>query len=264
MTPRTSLTFVLALVVTAAPLAAQTVATKDPQAVAVAQQSISAMGGTTFPIQDCVVSGTLQYVTPKGTVTLPIVIKSKGTTQVRTEVQWPQGTRVRILNGGQGAILKSDGTVVWLLTNNTIAERASHIPVLSLLADAGSTSMEVLNSGTGAVSGRPTNIISISYVPTSDSKWAKFYRSTTLTLFHIDTTSGTIAKTEYLSFAENDTNLSQKVETYFSDYRNTSGVLVPYQQTTYTDGTLSSTLTFSSVAFNVGISDSEFTLPQRR
>ena len=66
---------------------------------------------------------------------------------------------------------------------------------------------------------------------------------------------------EYFLFAENDPNDRTKVETYFSDFRSVNGAWVPFHQTTYEDGKVAEDLVLASVAFNVGVSDTEFALP---
>ncbi len=45
---------------------------------------------------------------------------------------------------------------------------------------------------------------------------------------------------------------------YFSDYRDTNGILFPFKMTTTTDKDTSSEMTYSEVKFNEGVSDAEF------
>src|SRR5262249_23665836 len=75
---------------------------KDPQATQIAQQSLAAMGSAqALLLQDSVAIGQAQIFKPDGSSTVfPITKKSKGTTMVRTELQKPEGTQVRIANNG--------------------------------------------------------------------------------------------------------------------------------------------------------------------
>jgi hypothetical protein len=243
----------------------QTTATlqRDAQAVALLQQSLTAMGGAqALLFKDSLAMGLVQTFSPDGTsVSLPIVKKSKGTKMLRSEVQRPEGTRIRIVNNGVGAIQNPVGTVRSLSSNNTVAERVEHIPALSLLSDWQSSSIEVRYVRSDTLNGLPVQVIALSFIPTADPQWVQFYRSTTQNLFYIDQATALVSKIEYKNFADNDSNFSEKIEVFYTDYRPVSGVLVPFTQTTYADGRLQSTLTLTSVAFNAGLPDSEFTVP---
>jgi hypothetical protein len=242
---------------------ASTTLQRDAQAVALVQQSLAAMGGTqALAFADSLAAGTALSFKPDGSsVTLSIVKKSKGTKMIRTEVQRPEGTRLRIVNGGTGAIQNPDGTIRRLFSNNTVAERIEHIPALSILSEWQSSNVEVRYVGTDTVNGSPVQMVAISLIPTSDPQWVRFYRSTTQTLFYIDQATNLVSKIQYQNFAENDSNVSEKVEIFFTDYRVASGVQVPFTQSTYADGRLRSTLTLTSVAFNMGLTEAEFAIP---
>lgn len=236
---------------------------RDAQAISLLQQCLAAMGGAqALLLQDSVAIGQAQTFLPDGsTVTLPIVKKSKGTKMVRTELQRPEGTRIRIVNGGEGGIRNPDGTIRKLFSNNTVTERIEHIPALSILSEWQSSKIELHYVGADALNGNPVQVVSVSFVPTSDPQWADFYRSMTQTLFYIDQATGFVSKIQYQNFAEGDSNVSEKVEVFFSDYRSVSGIQFPFKQASYADGHLRSTLTFSTVTFNTGLTDAEFAVP---
>src|SRR2546426_2905464 len=85
---------------------------RDPQALAILQQSLAAMGGAqALALQDSQATGTVKIYSPGGPISLPVVVKSKGTKLVRHEVQTQSGTRIRILNQGRGAFQAPDGHV---------------------------------------------------------------------------------------------------------------------------------------------------------
>src|SRR5260370_8576032 len=112
--------------------------TQDPQAVAVAQAAFAAMGGAQAiaGYQDSQATG-IVTLSPGGNppVSYPITMKSKGLRETRVELQMPKGTNVRIVNQSQGAILRPDGSVKKLYSNNTFYEHIDHVPLLSVLAE---------------------------------------------------------------------------------------------------------------------------------
>ncbi len=235
---------------------------KDAQGLAIAQQAITAMSGPQLlaGLQDSVSTGTLTLAGPSAK-SIPIVLKTQGTRKVRSELQAAEGTRVRILNDGRAAALRPDGSVKWLSIENTLAGRVSHIPALSLLAEVADANVGVEYVGPGAVNRQPVAVVGLSFTPYSDAKQAADFLELTRCLFFVDTGSGTIAKIEYTHYAEGHRRTKWKEEVFLSDYRSVGGVLVPFKQITLMDGKLESALEFSSVQFNVGLSETEFALP---
>jgi hypothetical protein len=238
---------------------------RDPQAIALAQQSLGAMGGSqALSLGDSLATGQVQSFRPDGTsATFPIVEKSLGTTMIRTEFQRPEGTRIRIVNGGIGAVQMPDGTIRSLVTNNTVMERIEYIPALSFLCEFQNPSIEIQYAGTDTVSGRTADVVRLSYVPTSDANTADAWRLMTRTFVYIDQATKFVSKIQYQNFAENDTNLATKVEVVYSDYRSISGVMVPFTESTFADGQIESTLYLKSVRFNNGLLDAQFALPTK-
>lgn len=259
----------LSLLLLAIPVHAQTplsAPVRDTQAIAMIQQSLQAMGGTqsVTTLQDSRATGTVSYLTAGGTVSAPVVIECKGTRMVRWGVQTPNGDRVRILNHGQAVMQLPNGKVRRLSASNTLAERVSHIPVLSLLSEWSNPSVELHYLGPAMVSGHPAVEVSMAYASGSIPAEVERTRKLTQTFFYFDQAAGTLSKMEYQNFAEGDDRFSQKVEVLFSDYKMVTGVAVPFRQDEYDDGRLAFSLVLSSVAFNVGIADSDFDLPSAR
>ncbi len=237
--------------------------TKDPQAVAVAEKALAAMGGVQalLSYQDSQATGTLTLYGGSAPVAYPITLKCKGTQKTRVEVQKSDGTNVRIMNQGQAVVEKSDGTVVKLVTNNTLAERVNHIPLLSILGEYQGGSIQVQYLGVTRINGQNTDIIGISLVPTTDPVQGPIYASMTQTLFFVDQQTSLIDKVQYTNYAENNLSSTQTVEVYFNNYQLANGILVPFHQTIYEDGAIDSDIALSSVTFNVGLTDAEFALP---
>jgi outer membrane lipoprotein-sorting protein len=206
-----------------------------------------------------------------GTMTLsdgtsyPITIKTKGTQETRVELQKSKGPAVRIVNQGTGVIERPNGSVLWLQTNNTLAEYVHHIPLLSILSDyQNAASIQLVYQGVTQVNGQNTDAIAVSFVPTTDPVQGPIYASMTQTTFYVDQATGLVDKIQYTNFSENDTTSTQSIEIYFSNYQVISGISAPFTQTVYIGGSLDSTVVLTSISFNVGLPDSDFTLPPGR
>jgi len=257
------LCLVLAIPVLAQQATTQQTAPKDTAALAVAQWAIAALGGgAALNTSDSQVLGTLSLQSPNGMLPTPVVYMTKGTRQIRVELQKPSGTTVRIVSNGDGVIVRPGGAVQHLLMNNTIAERVSHIPALSLLAENADPMVKIDSLAYSTVAGSATKDVVLSRIPNMSSPDAPVYEQMMRHVFHIDAQSGLLLKMDYANCAENDPSACSKVEVLFMDYRNVSGIMVPFHQQTYMDDHLTSDLVLSSVKFNVGLSDSLFAIPQ--
>jgi len=249
------------------PLTSQSAAAtpqRDPQALGVAQAALAAMGQAQalLTYRDSVATGTLT-VSRTNLVNAPIVFKTKGTKMVRVELRKPEGTNIRILNQGRAVLQRAGSTALQtLLTNNTMAERVSHLPLFSLLAEWQDASINVQLVGTSQVNGQPATVVALSVLPVKDSATAQLISLTDRTLFFIDQASYAVTKIQYSIHPENDPNSDQTLEIYFGAYRLVNGIAVPFHQTTYIDGNLESELVLTSISFNVGLPDSEFAIPQ--
>ena len=257
--------FVLVLVASVldAPAAGQQYTlTVQPQAQTVAQASFMAMGGALpIPYQDSLATGTVTIYTSGTPVSYPITMKSKTLLETRSEVQMSNGTSVRIVNNGMGAIISPDGSVRHLYSNNTFCEHVDHIPVVSLLSEFANGNVNLLYQGTAQVQGQSEDVIEIDFVPDLSLASGSLMASMSRTLFFVNQTTRLVDKTQRSTFYEGDQDDTVNEEVYFTDYRPVNGLLVPFHQQVFIDGQLDADLTLSTAAINVGLPDSDFVLP---
>jgi hypothetical protein len=240
--------------------------TQDPQAVAVAQAAFTAMGGAQAiaGYQDSLASGTVTISTGGNPVSYPITVKSKGLRETRVELQMSKGTNVRIVNQGQGAILRPDGSVKTLYSNNTFYEHVDHVPILSVLAEYANGNVNLIYKDTAQVQGQSEDVIEVDFVPNLDPVQGPLFASMSRTLYFVNHVTGLVDKTQGAPFYEGDMTNTFTEEVYLTDYRSVNGLLVPFRQTVFIDGKLDSDITFTSVTLNVGLLDSDFAIPQAR
>jgi len=232
--------------------------TKDPTAVALAQKTLAAMG-LPQSYQDSVADGTLTMSDSQKT--LSVRLKSKNLTEYRHDITATEGTFSYVLNGLDACILRADGSKVQGAFQNSRGRGAEHIPALSLLARYQDSNVQVQYAGTFTVNGKPADVIAVSYSPPGDPDRQLSY-AVSQRLYFIDRDAGLVAKVQFNQYGENNPDPQEPVETeiYFSDYRSVSGLMVPFRQVTYLDGTEHSTLVLTSVAINTGLADADFAL----
>jgi hypothetical protein len=231
-------------------------ATKDPQAVAIVQGTVAAMGGVQalLQYQDSLCSGTITLKFGSNLATYPITFKSKGLQQTRVETQLPKGTLIRIANQGQGVIVRPDGSIKALWANNTISERVNHLPLFSILAEYSNDNISLSYKGVAAIQGQSDDMVEVEILSNNQDPIQ--------TVFFINQSNGLVDKIQSISFNEGDSKAAVNEELYLSDYRLVSGIQVPFIQILFVDGKAHSQVDLTSAAFNVGLLDSEFALPK--
>lgn len=238
---------------------------RDTQALAILPQLLAANGATVLAsVSDTEATATADYFVSGNPATASVIIKSKGTSMVRWEIQLPGGTQVRVLNRGRAALQLPSGKVRKLSATNTVAERVNHLPALTVLSEWTDPSRSLSYVGTASVNGQPAIAISMRFSSASSPIAAGLTRNSTPITFYFDQATDQLVKMDFQNFAEGDDRFVQKVEVFFSDYRSINGVPIPFKQDRYEDSRLALSLTLNSIAFNVGLSDSEFALPVGR
>ena len=227
--------------------------TKDPQAIALAQKTLAAMSGAQAiaMVADSRASGSFTIAADAASP-YPITLETQGTQKMRTTLTRPSGNVIRVLNGGVAAVIHADGSVRKLDANNTMAERIDHIPLLSLISEYQNANIEI-------VPGPAPNTFAVTLIPTA--ALADYYRGLTKTIFTVDPNSGLITSTQLTAHGEGSMKDTYQVQIVYANYQAVNGVMVPFHQTTYENGTMTSDLVINSIAFNVGVPDSDFTLP---
>lgn len=237
-------------------------APKDPQALSIALRSLAVMGsGNLAPNQCAQATGTLT-LHGNDDIVFPVVLKSLGTQLLRMELTTNKGLRLFIANTGHGIILQPDGTVRELVDDNMIVQRVNHVPALSLLAEVTQTGVAVEYVGNSQVDGSTVDIVAISLYSGSSVSDAQALQARTREQYYIDSKTGLVNRIDRVNYAENNPNQTQNLETHFSDYRQVSGVMVPFQQSTLADGKPYLDLVLTLVAFDCTFQAADFSLSQ--
>jgi len=191
----------------------------------------------------------------------PITLKTKGTSEARTEVQLSDGVNTLIVNQGQ-AVVEHGGQLRKLLANNMVGWQPRHLPALSLLSRYNDANASVEHLESESVSGSAADVVAISFSPSSDPVLLKHFQRMSRTTFAVDQGSGLVTRVKYPVFLENSPRDQREVQILYSDYRAVQGIMVPFHQTRYVDGKIREELQLQSIEFNVGLQDSEFALPE--
>jgi len=265
-TPRPALVLLLYVLIPTCLLAQQTPSTavstsstpvRDPQAVALVQQSLTAMGGTAVgAILNAQVQGTL---TPTASSDVPsgnftwLDDFSGASFEFRDEVDTTDAVRVEVSGHGSPAVQQGT-TINPLRSHVTYTALPYHLPAVLLSREMANGKYSIHMAGPVTVEARPA----LQVIINSDAGTLDKYLSEQH--WDFDAASGLPLRIEYRlpNVYYSDQWVQAAVE--FSNYKVVSGLAVPFQVTFFEDSKAVAAATISSVTFNVGTSSSQFDL----
>lgn len=234
--------------------AAQQPPQRDPQAVAILQQALAAMGGS-VP-KDSVATGTVILVAGSTTENGTIRILTRGWDQSAEQLQMPSGNRTVVYSRGFGN--EVHGATATSLQLELVATSQSPVFPLAILAGALSNSDVALQYlGLEALGGSSAHHIRFWNTFASNPKLQPFAEFTAKELW-IDAATGLPRKLFYYRRAARGAAPRIPLEVFYADYRNVGGVLYPFLIKKSLNGTPWITITLGSVVFNAGLTDADF------
>lgn len=228
---------------------------KSPQASALLQQSLSAMGDLNMlrKVRDFVANGTITYNWGGKQVSGKAVIRGRGIDQFRLDASLPKGTRSWFVSHGAGELKEVDGTVSSIPYQNAISMSALIFPAMKIataLEDPGAT---VSDEGTVQVGGQ--QFFEVCVEPNLAS--SRLNQSASARYF-IDPHSFEIVGVH--DYTHPKENVFQNIPhaMYYSDFRVVDGIAVPFSvtETMYVNRVWS--LQLDHIQFNAGLTDADF------
>jgi len=225
--------------------------TRDPQAVTLLGECAATMGASL--IQDTYAQGSLISAKDPN-ATGAIISQSKGV-NIRNDIADPGGTSTYVVNGGS-ASSTVNGTKTKLPYQAGAYSRPDYVPALACVIDLARPYMSVSYVGVEQVNGRPAYHIQFNATLPNDPDG----NEKLISEFHVflDQQTLLVVKTQSWVFAPDNLTNRSTWETYYDNYRNVNGVLLPFHVTNYLAEIKAEEITFISVQINVGVSDSQF------
>lgn len=238
------------------------VVSSDAQAVAVLGNAMNAVGGLSIlaGLEDFTASGNITYFWAGQQVQGTVTLRGKGLDEFRMDADLPSGTRSWAVDHGIGMLSDTDGTVTPIPGHNAVNLGALTFPYLWLAGAAGNPQTTVSTLGTTQVNGTSAIEIRVQrHYATSYDPTGAIAQLTTRDFF-VDPTTFLILKTEIMTHPAKTFSLSLPEDLYFSNYQRVSGVLVPFSIEETINGQEIWTVQISSVQFNSGLSDADFSV----
>jgi hypothetical protein len=241
-----------------------TAASRDPQATAILQRSLSALVGS-GTVTDVTLTGTGTYIIGSDNQTGTTTLKATAVGQSRVDLSTSTGQRSEVRDTSvappTGGWLALDGSIHPFAEHNLMTEPAWFFPAF-VLADVLSNSTYSIS----AVDQQSTNGSSVYHmtvflqvtIPGDTSNWIQ--RLSRMDLY-LDSTSLLPTAIALNVHPDNNASLDIPEEFTFSNYQIFQGAQVPFHIQRYRNHTLLLDVQVSTITFNSGLTSSAFTLP---
>lgn len=227
-------------------------AQSDPQALAFAAQSITALTGGT-QVNDVTLTGnatmTIGSNVGSGTATL----SAKGRYESRVDLSLDSGHRTEIRNSTSGPLAEwtgSDGNSHLFAQQNCLTDAVWFYPTFSSLASANDPNQTLSYVGLETLNG--------SSVQHLHSVWSG--QQLTSMDFYLDATTFLPVATNFNAHPDTDSITNIAVQILFSSFGNQNGVQIPYHIQEIFNGNLLLDFTATTATVNSGLQDSLFAI----
>jgi hypothetical protein len=236
---------------------------RDAQALTILSQVVNAAGGLQVlsAIQDFTASGTVIYNWADSPVQGNVTLKGRGLGQFRLDSALPDGTRTWLVNSGTATQKSADGTISPLPFPFTFKPSAAFLPLALLVAALQDNSWNISYVGIVTTEGKEFQDIRLQKVFAGESDPSGFKSRATQTDFLIDPTTYLITGVQDRAYRNDGDPGESPHEMKFANYQRVNGIAVPFSITELISGQQTVAVQLTQVAFNSGLTDSDFMLP---
>ena len=230
----------------------------DPQALALAAQSVAAMtSGTT--ISDITLSGTVVRTVGSDQQSGTATLLAKGFGESRVDLNLSAGNRSEIhnVNGNpnEGNWIGPDGSVNAIALHNCFTDASWFFPALGTLGAGGGNPNVVLSYIGLENLGQFTlqHVHAYTYDPNLPAA-----QQLSAIDFYLDQQTLLPQVVTFNEHPDSDQTIDIAVQIVFSDYRNSNGAAIPFHIQRFVNNNLMLDIQLASATLNSGISDSQF------
>jgi hypothetical protein len=235
---------------------------RDPQAIAILNQCLGAVGGAsaTASIQDFTGSGSITYFWAGQQVSGPATVKGRGTGEFRLDATLSAGTRSWAVSPMDGSIKDTDGTVTPIPAIQSRNLGALSLPQLKVAMALNNSAFSIRYGGLTDVDGHKVYLVQLQQVFSTAYDPNGFLGHLTAMDVLLDATSYQIVLIRDIVNPPNHPTEDVVHEIEFSDYRLTAGFFAPFSITESVNGQRTWALQITAISLNTGLTDADFKL----
>lgn len=234
--------------------------TRDPQAVAILNQSLQAAGGSQAlaAIQDFTASGSITFYWAGQKVSGSVTIKGRGLAQYRMDASVDGGVESLVVNGNNGSVKNIDGSTRTFSPDELVYFASPSFPSTQVMAALQNTSTSISFVGEVTHDGRQVDDVRVQKVYSKADDPLGFRAKLATRDFFIDPATFQVVSSQDSAHPIHILSALCPHEMQFSDYRTVNGVLVPFAITETVCGQTTDRINLSQIVFNTGLTDSDF------
>lgn len=236
-----------------------TFAQQDPQAVTILSQCVTAAGGTSAiaSVSDFVGTGTATLYL-NNQITAPATIKARGAQQFRVDATLPNGTRSWAVSYGSGTLLNADGSRSKIPYYNGINVGIESWALPDIVAVVNNPNATITNLG--VVQNEAGSVYQIHTVQPDPNNPDPVLANIQSVDYLIDPNTFMLLGTLNSTYNAGDLSQSYQRVVLFSNFNAQGAVTVPFNVAEMVGGQNTWSIQLTSVAFNVGLTDADFSL----
>jgi hypothetical protein len=230
---------------------------KDAQAVKILGACVDAAGGipTIIAIQDFAATGNATYYWAKQSVAASVALKGRGVSQFRVDAILDSGTRSWSASNGMGTLVDVDGTRRAIPFYNAVNVGVLSWRLPNIMAALTDPTMTV--SYVGLVQSNNGQAYQIHVQQTDASNPDPVLANIKAVDYFVDPKTYLLLQTVDSTYSTTDLTQAYQHAVLFSDYRNVSGVMVPFSITEKISDQSTWSIQLDSITFNVGLGAEE-------
>ena len=236
---------------------------RQASALAVLTQAIGAAGGVAAvgSIRDFTASGTITYFWAGQQVQAPATVRGRGFDQFRLDAAMPEGTRSWAVSHGQGVLREPGGRITQIPYHNAINLGSLTFPYIKVSTILGDSMVALSDLGVVAADdGGQLRQVRMQRVFGSQADPDGTLSKLTITDYCLDATTKLLMRVVDSTHPVETFSRSFKHELDFENYSNQNGLAIPMLIREKIEGQATWELQLNSVAFNTGLTDSDFVI----
>ncbi|HEY4838337.1 MAG TPA: hypothetical protein VIH72_07010 [Candidatus Acidoferrales bacterium] len=233
---------------------------RDPQAVALLNQSLTTAGGAQAlaTVLDFTAAGKITYYWTEKGEQGTVSVKSRGASQFRMDATISEGVLTGVMNNGLTWTKETNGTIRQLPNQHTDNAGNKYLPFAEIAAALANPTISITDLGLVTEGGQQAHGIRLqktfSGLDDSSHTRAKLAQRDVF----IDATTFLVVRTRDLSPTRSNLVPSVPHDVVFSNYRTLNGVLFPYSVSESLNSQQLVAIQFDTVKFNSGLGDTDF------
>jgi len=232
---------------------------RDPRAFTILAQTFAAGGGQELlaSIRDLTETGTVTY-NWADPATGDVTVTSRGVHQLRVDANLPKGRRTTVIHGDGGSLKGTNGRARPIYRQSTNDLGSLTLPILPLIAAIQDPATSIIYRGLVTHDGTQQYDVRLPKVYTKQQHPARSRGVRKVRDYYIDPRTFLVTIVSDRTYFGEARHPAITREVIYSNYQPVHGIMTPLKIAETVQGVSAFTMTFSQVAFNSGLADSDF------